>query len=153
MKIFKILSHRTGTGIISLFLAALLVSITSCGAGKYGDIKEFYNDIISTQEKYTAAIPKIDSSDDLIKLISSLGDDVVSLSKRERELGKKYPGIDILDNPPAELQAHSIKAKTALINLVGVFSSNDSRLGKFASDPQVLVAVMGLITKMQQIAK
>jgi len=132
-----------------LTIAALAFFISCGGAGKYGDVKEFINDVIETQSEFLGSIEKAGSADDIVSAVDTFGDKIIKLADKSIELKKKYPDSEKWDKePPVELKedfdklnAQSEKFQKAFMN---------AAIAKYMRDPKVQKAFIDMGKKMEK---
>ena len=137
--------------IVTVLIVALIFSLVACGGsgGKYGDVKDFINEMISAQDDYISAVEKAKSPDDVVKAIENFGTSFIGLADKSVELKAKYPEIDTWDkNPPEELKADFEKVDNSSEKMEKVFMNENVR--KHMMDPKVLQAFMDLGKKLEK---
>lgn len=129
--------------------ALMLVSFISCSkGGKYGDIKTFINDVITTQEDFLGAVEKAGSADDVVNAVNTFGDKIIKLAEQSIELKKKYPDADKWDTEaPAELKEEFDRLNAQSAKFEKVFISENIR--KYMMDPKVQKAFLDMGKKME----
>jgi Tfp pilus assembly protein PilP len=129
--------------ILSIFT---VISIGCKQSGKYGDLKEYMNDVIKTNEKYISDLDKANSAKDVAEAITNLGDKMEKLSKRGEEIEKQYPELKTMDkkNPPKELKEEFDKLEQMTQKLLTV----SMKMMKYMMDPEVMKASQEMAKKM-----
>ena len=137
--------------IAAVFTAVLIVSLVACGGsgGKYGDVKDFMNKIVDTQETYISSVEKATSPDDVVKAIEEFGNSIIAIAEKSEELRAKYPEMEKWDNnPPAELKSEYEKIEKSNEKMEQLVMNENVR--KQMMDPKVMQAFMDLGKKMEQ---
>lgn len=134
--------------IMTLTIAAVfaLAGFGCKPAGKYGDLKEYMNDVINVNEDYIKALEKSSSAKEVAEAITELGDKMESLAKKGREIEKKYPELKTWDkkNPPSELKEEFEKLDQMGQKLLTV----SMKMMKYMMDPEVMKASQEMAKKM-----
>lgn len=137
--------------IAAVFTAVLLVSLVACGGsgGKYGDVKDFINEMVDAQDAYISSVEKAGSPDDVVDAIEKFGDSIIALAEKGEALKAKYPEMDKWDdNPPAELKGEFEKVDKVSEKMEQLVMNENVR--KQMMDPKVMQAFMQLGKKMEK---
>ncbi len=153
MKRFTASSRSTAVKILSILSVVFMLTLTACGggstSGKYGDIKGFINDVITSQNNYVSSVKSAGSPDDIVKALNAFGDDMIKFAVKGDELKKKYPELDKWGKkPPAELESTFKKLEENSKNVGQAMS--DPKVRKYMMDPKVLKAAMEMGKKLQK---
>ena len=136
--------------ILALAVVAVfaLVSFACKPAGKYGDLKEYLNDVIKANEDYITALEKSSSAKEVAEAITEMGDKLEKLVKRGEEIEKKYPEMKAWDkkNPPAEVKEEFEKMEAMSQKLLTV----SMKMMKYMMDPEVMKASQEMAKKVGQ---
>ncbi|HPD77430.1 MAG TPA: hypothetical protein PLH88_03305 [Spirochaetota bacterium] len=118
------------------------------GAGKYGDIKAFINDVIKTQEEFLTSIEKANSADEMVVTINTFSEKILKLAQQSNEIKKRYPDFEKWDKePPAELKADIERLDAQAEKFGQIFLSE--KIQKFYGDPKVQKALLDMSKKME----
>lgn len=123
-----------------------LISLGCKPAGKYGDLKEYMNDVIKANEAYISSLEKSNSAKEVAEAITDLGNKMEKLSKKGEEIEKKYPELKTMDkkNPPKELKEEFEKFEQMAQKLLTV----SMKMMKYMMDPEVMKASQEMAKKM-----
>ncbi|MBP7584978.1 MAG: hypothetical protein KBA61_13135 [Spirochaetes bacterium] len=91
---------------IAIIAAITLLFGAGCKRGKYSDINEALDDLISIQESYITAIQNAQNAGDVAKAINSYADSFMKLKPRIESFEQKYPELKQSKEPPEELKGN-----------------------------------------------
>jgi arsenate reductase-like glutaredoxin family protein len=128
---------------------ASVFAIVSTGckhSGKYGDLKEYMNDVRETYEGYISDLEKSNSAKEVAEAITEFGDNMEKLVKRGEELEKRYPDwkVKYKENPPKELKEEFEKHDQMIQRYLTV----SMKMMKYMMDPEVMKASQEMAKKM-----
>jgi hypothetical protein len=131
---------------ITIAFVFAVISIGCKQSGKYGDLKEYMNDVVKTNEDYISNLEKSNSAKDVAEAITELGNKMEKLTKREEEIEKKYPEFKTMDkeNPPIELKGEFDKLEEMTQKRLTV----SMKMMKYMMDPEVMKASQEMAKKM-----
>ena len=136
------------TGIILVVLIAFSVSCSS--HKKYGDIRDFINEVAATEDEFLSQVDKAANADDVAAAVDNFGKKLVILSENSREIKKKYPDIDKwVDNPPDELKLDLAKLDDTEGKFEKVFLKEKTKI--LLKDKKVQAAFIDLNKKMEMV--
>jgi ribonucleotide reductase alpha subunit len=134
--------------IIALSVASvfMLISFGCKPSGKYGELKEYMNDVIKANEEYITSLEKAGSAKDVAEAITELGNKMEKLTKKGEEIEKKFPELKSMDkkNPPKELKEEFEKLEQMAQKLLTV----SMKMMKYMMDPEVMKASQEMAKKM-----
>jgi Zn-dependent M32 family carboxypeptidase len=115
-------------------------------SGKYGELKEYMNEIIKANEQYISALEKSNSAADVVEAITEHGDTMEKLAKKGAEIEKKYPDLQSMDkkNRPKELKEEFDKLEQIMQKRLTV----SMKMMKYMMDPEVMKASQEAAKKM-----
>lgn len=119
--------------IFGLLAVILILSLISCGGGKYDDWIEVNSDLIDAMEKYAVALEKASSAKAVADATNRYADKIKALAPKIKELRNKYPEINDPDKLPAKLKDLEKKAE----NLQQKLSAGFMNMMKYMMDPDV----------------
>jgi len=92
--------------ITGLMLALIMIAAISCKSGKkYSEIREFINEVVTTQDEFLSNIDKSVRADDVVSAVDAFGMKLMKLSEKSTEIRRKYPEVDKwINDPPDELK-------------------------------------------------
>ncbi len=87
----------------------VILSIIAAGScsrhKKYGDIREFINEVVKTQDEFLTQIDNAANTDDVVSAVDLFGTKLIALSEKSKEIKKGYPEMEkLINEPPAELK-------------------------------------------------
>jgi len=131
---------------ISIAFIFAIISVGCKQSGKYGELKEYMNDVIDANEEYISDLDKSNSAKDVAEAITDLGNKMEKLAKRGEEIEKKYPELKTMDkkNPPKELKEEFDKMEQMTQKLLTV----SMKMMKYMMDPEVMKASQEMAKKM-----
>ncbi len=89
-----------------LILVLIIASAAACNSGKkYKEIKEFINEVVTTQDTFLSKIDKSIKTEEIVSAVDTFGTELVRLSEKSMELKSRYPEIEKwVGEPPDELK-------------------------------------------------
>lgn len=131
---------------ISIASIFAIISLGCKPSGKYGELKEYMNDVINANEEYISDLEKSNSAKEVAEAITDLGNKMEKLTKRGDEIEKKYPELKTMDkkNPPQELKQEFDKLEQMTQRLLTV----SMKMMKYMMDPEVMKASQEMAKKM-----
>lgn len=89
-----------------LITVLIIVSVVACKSGKkYKEIKEFINEVVTTQDQFLSKIDKSIKTEEIVEAVDTFGTELVRLSGKSMELKSRYPEIEKwVGEPPEELK-------------------------------------------------
>jgi short-subunit dehydrogenase involved in D-alanine esterification of teichoic acids len=132
-------------------LSFLIIGAVSCGSGKkYSDIREFINEVITTQDEFLSLVERSSNTDEMVSAVNSFGDKLLKLSEKSMEIKKRYPEIDKwVNDPPAELKADLEKLENTESRFEKVFLKDNVKL--LVKEKKVQSAFVELNKKMELV--
>jgi len=132
--------------VITIASVFAIISLGCKQSGKYGDLKEYMNDVRKAYEGYISDLEKSNSAKDVAEAITDFGDKMEKLVKRGEEIEKKYPELKTMDrkNPPKELKEEFEKQDQMTQRLLTV----SMKMMKYMMDPEVMKASQEMAKKM-----
>lgn len=124
---------------------------SSCSSHKkYGDIRNFINEVAANENEFISRLDNSSNADDVVTAIDSFGNKLVALSENSRELKKKYPDIDKwVDNPPAELRLDLARLDDTEGKFDRIFKKEKIKI--LVKDVKVQAAFVNLNKKMETV--
>lgn len=137
--------------ITGFILILVMISAVSCSRyKKYGDIREFINEVAATEDEFLSQVDKAANADDVAAAVDNFGKKLVKLSESSREIKKKYPDIDKwVDNPPAELKLDLAKLDDTEGKFEKVFLKEKTKI--LLKDKKVQAAFIDLNKRMEMV--
>lgn len=120
-------------GMVCVVIALLLV-LTSCGGGKYADIKSAMNDQARAMEKFSVEIDKAENSKQVVAALDKFGAQMEKFAKQFPKLQEKYPELKDKQNPPEELKETTAQMEGVAQKFMGAMMKVAREYG---DDPQV----------------
>lgn len=120
----------------TLFVALLLAG---CGGGKYSEVENVFNQMITATENFGNSFKSADASSDAKAVAQALGTYAETISKLQpklAELQKKFPELAGSDMPK-ELEALQKKLETKTAEFTQVFAN----MAKYMMDTEVMKAM------------
>lgn len=131
-------------GLLLLFVVPLIVM--ACGGGSQeAEVKAFLDEMATLSENYAADLEKADSGKALASAINTYMDGLIEISKKGKELEKKYPDVDKDAPYMKEYDARMQKAS----DKIQKFTSQ--KMMKFLMDPEVAKAMQDMQKKMSKV--
>jgi hypothetical protein len=133
-----------------IFILSVITAVSCSSSKKYGDIREFINEVVTTEDQFLSQVDKSLNAEDVVSAVNTFGDKLIKLSENSRELRKKYPDIDKwVDNPPAELKADLAKLDDTEGKFEKVFLTEKTKI--ILKDKKVQAAFIDLNKKMEMV--
>lgn len=132
-------------------LIIILIAAVSCSSKKkYGDIREFINEVVMTQDEFLSLMETSSNPDDAVKAVNTFGNKLIQLSEKSIEIKKRYPDIDKwVDDPPAELKTDLEKLDNTGSKFEQVFLKENVK--NIVKDKKVQDAFIELNKKMERV--
>jgi hypothetical protein len=137
--------------ITGFILILLMISAVSCSRyKKYGDIRDFINEVAATEDEFLSQVDNAASADDVAAAVDNFGKKLIKLSENSREIKKKYPEIDKwVDNPPDELKLDLAKLDDTEGKFEKIFLKEKTKI--LLKDKKVQAAFIDLNKKMEMV--
>jgi hypothetical protein len=116
-----------------LGMVFFLIAISSCGGGKYSDVKPVIKKYTQETEKFVNAIEKAKSGKEVAAALKGYTKFMKEMKSKMEGLDKKYPELKDMANPPQELKAEVEKMGEVAMKLGSVMM----KAMKYADDPEV----------------
>ena len=113
-----------------------LMAFTSCGGGKYDDVKKTVDKMVKETDKFVSALDKADDAKAVTKAINSYNSVMVKAYEDFNKLEEKYPELGGTA-PPEELKDTMAKMEGMAQSLMGA----SVKLIQYAMDPEVAEAM------------
>jgi len=132
-------------------LILIMITAASCSSHKkYGDIREFINEVVLTQDEFLSTVDKSSSPDEVVMAVEVFGEKLIKLSEKSMEIKKNYPDIDKwVNDPPAELKLDLQKLENTGSKFEKVFLKEKIKI--IIRDKKVQEAFVELNKKMDRV--
>ncbi len=139
---------RKITGI--LLIVSVIAAVACSSKKKYGEIREFINEVVATQDEFLSKIDKSENAGDLVSAVDGFGDKLVILSQKSLEIKKRYPDADKwVNDPPVELKPGIDKLNDIEGEFRKVFLKEKVKI--LIRDKNVQTAFINLNKKMENV--
>jgi len=133
--------------IISAFF--IFLTLTACGGGEYGDLKDLMSAQAKVMENYIEAMSKVESPEDVVVAMNNFTLEMKGLIPEMKKTLKKYPELSNIQAPPEPLKAQAEEMRV----LSSKLQAATMKTMQFMNDPEVQKAMQKQSEVMMALTK
>ena len=133
-------------------ITASLFAVVAAGCkqtGKYAELKEYMNEVITANEEYVTSLEKAETAKEVADAITALGNKMGALNDRSKEIEKKFPELKsdaMKKDPPKELKDEFERLEKMAQRLLAA----SMKMMKYIDDPAVMRASQEMERKLRR---
>jgi len=131
-------------GMVGVLLAALLV-LTSCGGGKYADVKSAMDGQMKAMDRFSEKIDKAENSEQVVAALDEFGAKMEKFAREFPKLQEKYPELGDKQNPPEELKETMNQMEGVAQRFMGAMMKVAQQYGEDAQVQEKLQQMQGMM--------
>ena len=116
-----------------LGMVFFLIAFSSCGGGKYSDVKPVIKKYTQETGKFVNALEKAESGNEVAAALKEYTKFMKEMKSKMEGFEKKYPELKGIENPPQELKAEAEEMRAVAMKMGSVMM----KVMKYADDPEV----------------